>query len=549
MGPVQVRCDNGGCQELGTKACGRCHAAYYCSRACQVSDFSKHKRSCQWAMELGKTAVSSVSLDEGAAKEHVTIAAQYLNEEDGTPGSLALAKGAFRHLQELAKSCENERLLGKAGACELFVRALDRAVTGDSRVPLDVIVGGMANLTKTSVKNQVDFGNRGAVDGITKALRLAVRDSRWELLESANACIINLTRVQNSKASACDQCGAAGTFEMVGQSVVVATCLSPGSPASYEACNAVGHLHVAATHCPRTQCHNARRLGWVPGIYAALDECLQSAVTSGDLASMRSVCGAMHAVTSRSTYPFRHRCALATPRVCQNLVRALQRAAPADGPLAALDDELCLDLCNIVSSLLATKCEVTGVSVGEQSETASRLKRACGPIVAIWRAANGSCQRDTSGRGHRLLQREAAFAVWRLATWTGNVNELVVAGACEEAAEALRQGVESEDESLQYAVLPCFSYLSYETEGTRRFATRKQVCELLVASVNFFVAEARKGRAVHLDMLSCLGVSWTLMQCVHPPCRGFFEAAGADAALERLKEVSKATGSRTADRW
>ncbi len=44
-------CSNPTCSEAGTRKCGRCKSAKYCSRSCQKTDWAVHKAACKAATQ------------------------------------------------------------------------------------------------------------------------------------------------------------------------------------------------------------------------------------------------------------------------------------------------------------------------------------------------------------------------------------------------------------------------------------------------------------------------------------------------------------------
>eukprot|EP00899_Mesostigma_viride_P019610 jgi/Mesvir1/27650/Mv07378-RA.1 len=330
MPQTTVQCANGGCGKPGTQACSRCHAVYYCSRECQRASYGMHKRLCHSFSRHNESAGLWATLDEASARELVANAARCLDDERVTPaGRDSGAILAFCTLGVSAQRPDNERLLGKVGACELLVRALDATLAGRLAVPLCHLCAGIMSLTNTSVKNKRRFGDGGVIPRLARVLAVASREHDWQLMEKACQSVYTLALTDHF--CHCNKYGEAGMLEAIGRCVVVAAGATPLADACYAACDALTALHYAVKACADPGCQNKRRLGAVPGVHAALDNVLEHAVTLGDRKQLRSVCGAIYGVTDCAVYSnYKQPHGMATPRVAPIAPRAWPSAGRLD---------------------------------------------------------------------------------------------------------------------------------------------------------------------------------------------------------------------------
>eukprot|EP00899_Mesostigma_viride_P005883 jgi/Mesvir1/15296/Mv06507-RA.1 len=556
MGSASLPCANTGCEEPGTRACGKCHAAYYCSKECQRSHHPDHKRTCKW-VERWNEKYDVLKLDEAAARELVASTARHLNDECATPDSITAADKALCQLEISAFSPENERLLGKAGVCTLLESALDRSLTGESRVPLETICRGMYILSKTSLRNANKFGKDSTIKNLTKVLIVAIRDCDWPLMDTVSNCINALTCVDRC----CDMFGTAGTFEVVGQCIVVAACWGQEAEGGYSACRTLTRLGRMAKHCTHPGCQNLGRLSGLPGIYAALDELFHHTVTNlkphctercprclcvpQDASRIALVCDAMRVVANPRIFPTDACLAMATPRVLSNLVRALEIMAPAGGdPAATPDADVCLIVCSVLENFMDVVYESKELALGQQDEIRTALRGACWPMVAILRVANRECRRSASQAQYRQLQVMAAGQMVRLLTDNSNVHPSVHAGAAEVQAETLRQAMEQGDFLLQRYARTGLSKLSIDALGVLHLATKKDLCVLMVEALKAVLALGRPaGGEDDVPLLASMAHAWGRMITAHPPCRKWFLAAGAGPALDQARELASASGN------
>eukprot|EP00899_Mesostigma_viride_P017347 jgi/Mesvir1/25613/Mv01840-RA.1 len=541
MSTAPTPCDNEDCQQPGTKACGKCHCAYYCSKECQRADFENHKSYCAWLTTAIAESLDISTLDEGAAVDKVAAATQCLDEERMTADGATLAAEAFSLLSELARKPANARLLGKAGACRLLAAALDRALASTSGIPLETICGGMVCMLYNTKCRARLLGESGVVESLTKALRVSIRDQNWALMRAVNECIFVL-----SSFSVCDKFLAAGALEMVGQCVVVAVCSEQASEACKQALLALSGLH-------RSNSLTRGRLSAVPGIYAALDECLHRAVALGDGAShWLTVCNAMAVLTRRDIYPDGVRAA-ATDRVCQNLVRVVQTVASlnADDYVRMSSPKVWVDLGHAVCCVLENLLDI-GIIEAYHGGIVRKLRPVCGPMAAFLRVVNQVAAQAAKRVPYQRLQAAACNVALKLGVFPGNIPKLVQAGACEEALVMLRQGVEQAHYELQFDALMLITRLASDDnhdDGALRLATNKQACALLVESLKFLLAQENRGKNEEVDVAALLVATWGKMTVAHPPCRRFFLVAGADAVLAQAREQANADGDREAAEW
>eukprot|EP00899_Mesostigma_viride_P006137 jgi/Mesvir1/15524/Mv03176-RA.1 len=301
-------------------------------------------------------------VDASQAKDLVAAVSRQLNGHDSTPvAALPVGNTPLAQLATLAsRSTQNEKRFGKAGACEDLASALEARLAGNGPLSLNTlhdICVSMITLVATCAKNVVAFGQLGVISNATRALRIAARESDWRLMETS---LILLSKLAMGKeASHCEQFGAAGTFEAVAECVVMGGSCPDGAFAAefagFRACNTLHELQHMATACRDRGCENAQKFARVPGLPTALDRWLQKAITHASLDAelARRSPEVMSAIRDASSYAIRDPTmslllvvhafqalvqrqpgglpeaqvrTLATPRVCQNLVRALALA-------------------------------------------------------------------------------------------------------------------------------------------------------------------------------------------------------------------------------
>eukprot|EP00899_Mesostigma_viride_P005652 jgi/Mesvir1/15088/Mv14729-RA.2 len=510
-------------------------------KECQISHLAEHKRTCRWGTELSKFAEaydSAVTLDGATSRQLVEAATphvEYVGEEGGTG---LLTEVAFFRILEAANSPDNERLLGKAGACALLANELDRSLSGKSEIALDLIMWGIVNMTKSCVKNVRELSERSVLANITRALRVAMRDQGWAIMEDACGFLFSLLR--EDKICHCEMFHELTTFEVIGQCAVVAACYSEATDAAeagFRACGILGKLHDLAKRCSDLECPNRARLGDMPGLTTALEVCWHRAVNSDEALDVMMVVSAMRAAADPEVFPDQNRRALATARVCGDLVRALERFSPT-GPEQGLtgrvekpEPELCVVLCRFFVILLRSLTE------GKRYGLLEHLQGACAPVVSLLRAANQGCQETGNGGRYPQIQHEASIGLSVLLIRPENTPPLVLAGACEVVIEMLCQGVNRNDASLQSIATATVPRLASHPVGAKRLATSKRACRVLVKALTCSLANKDQPPR-KIRYMALLVASWGQMTVAYPPCRRVFLEAGADAALGRAKEMA-----------
>eukprot|EP00899_Mesostigma_viride_P004317 jgi/Mesvir1/13887/Mv16019-RA.2 len=673
---LEVTCYNGDCHAAATKSCARCHVVYYCSRECQVRDYPHHKEDCKdWvAWEEMANEEFPPPLDLSEATELVGAVARQLNGTLDTPPDEDPPFKALQHVL-YCMSGKSERVLARAGACELLASALDRALQGLSPVPLRDIVTSMEDLAGDSVKNKAVLGRLGVVSSLTRALRRAVR-VRDDTLASPTLSL--LSKLAKSKVSSlCEAFGAADTFEMAVECVVWASAPSPDTrSARFESCALLWALQAVADECTRPGCGNRARLirngplftasrGSRDRLFAALDACLSDAVAATEssiaetdkdvrdriaafpadrgavvsvhlqvaTADLATVCGAIHVLiaaqerhpSDRSMTPLlwsntpaavsqrgalisvlvRHARrlrrwfygdvarSLASPRVCENLVRVLalarsplwahERDAMLQGATTSLVDPLPLHaLVGDVAWMIYTLCEAHDHAAPFQTHGSC-----CHMVYVLWAAnmenaheGNASRERSVTARqarstpaqrqpgagsigsqgqwGHgeenapKDVQKVVLSAIWALARDDKGAAQLHAVGVCDHLVQSLRQGVERDDLDLVIrAARPLRRVITSVPDAPEKLAGSAYACWLLVKCAQMALLRegggegpTPPGRVGWPWPLICWVDFWWLMLSTHPACRQDFWAAGAADVLERVLKAPEVASDR-----
>eukprot|EP00899_Mesostigma_viride_P026451 jgi/Mesvir1/6991/Mv09129-RA.1 len=594
---VVVTCDNQDCHAPATKTCSRCRIAYYCSQECQASNYSRHKIKCREMSRTERQATNEARpIDASQAEALVAAVSRQLNGPDpATVAALPVADTPLAQLKMLAKqSTENERQLGKAGACQVLASALEARLDGDGPSSLDTlheICVGTIHLMATCVKNGVTLGQLGVISHATRALRLATREGDWRFVETT-LILLKLLAVRKDP-SHCERFGAAGTFEAVAECVVTnASCPDDAFPAAFagfEACSTLYELQLMAAACADPWCQNARKLARVVGLPAALDRWLERALAHAALEAHGSALGldtqasglgfpdrsasgdtnnAIPGTSIRgpSSYAIRNstqdmtfvaQCfkalilrrqpgvlpdagvrALATPRVCQNLVRTLALAGtpaslvPQTTPI--INEWLLL---GDVTLVILSVCE------GFKRDIPAALAPAADVMVRILKDANRA--------GARSAQSDMVMGVGSMASQDTQVAARVVeAGGCEDVVEAMRQAMGRHDTACVGLAHDSIQRLVQVPNGARRLATSgAATCEVLVRALRFglnVVANQGPRADFCAELLPCWVLTWLKMMRADERCKQHFVAANGEQALSLALGVPVVANDRAA---
>eukprot|EP00899_Mesostigma_viride_P006226 jgi/Mesvir1/15604/Mv03213-RA.1 len=575
MGRLEL-CFNRSCTARGTKACAKCHAAYYCSRECQVADHPDHKVNCGKSKAAGGTAPSpSSTWTGGNLRSLVVAAAQELDGRfattggdvpvhassqlyDETPAAFhALTGSAFHALVESCRepSCDHERELGSAGAPAVLADALDRSLSGRCWIPLTPILAAVAGLMRTSSKNRAAFGRLGAISTLTAALNGATQRRAWEMArEINNACFSTLALEDGH----CGYFGAAGTLNAI-RACIVAGVADPdgGIKASVAGCSALSRVHTAETVCKDKLCPHLAHTDKIhaPPLLAAFDVCLDDVVTPGGghdpgfvidlgegallavntlnlcaiLAVVNAIWVVLGAAQARQGADIRD--AIATDRVCRNLVRACEAAWPRHmvgdtGRMSEIQRALALTMGRTVTEFARDE---------RSCHLAAKLRGACPHVVQWLRIAN----REASVK----LQQEASTAIRALATDPSGSKSLFDEGVVKDAADMLSAAMERRQVEMCIFANGVFSGLSAIRGGARRLGMMaKDVAPLLVQSLEFMLASADRptlGGWSFVQHMSSLVECWGKMVAAHPACRQQLLAAGAGEAVARAMGAAR----------
>eukprot|EP00899_Mesostigma_viride_P028318 jgi/Mesvir1/8671/Mv02611-RA.1 len=501
--PAGVPCHKEHCDAPATKSCARCRLSYYCSRECQVRDYPQHKAKCQeMASQEERATGAARPLDSTQAEDLVAAVARQLEGQGAAAASAGPSEeeSPMKQLQALAGlSFKNEKLLGKAGACEILASAFDRALAAADSASLYEICTGMTALTATCAKNRAAFGRLGVIAGTTKALMLATRGRDWPLAGATSSLLaklaLNINHHESSQRAQFFQAEAFGALAKC----IVAAARAPelGAPASYLACDAMHDLEPMSACC-------GMMFSVVPGLGAALERCLHAAVTAAAAAI------------------------IATPRLCQDLRDALamalspeyRRERPRCDPawwLARYPTRVAYGLCC---------CHIN---------VPPDLRPAGDSIVDLLKAANRE--------GDHPAQCDAALGVSGMARDVAMASQLAAGGAYEAALEALGQAVDRKDSITVCHSMEAVRRLAADSDIARQLSSSPTACELLFRSLRVASETLAKDQETDepdeltLSMDSWVDI-WQPMMRMHPPCKQFFLDAGAlDALRYALTDV------------
>eukprot|EP00899_Mesostigma_viride_P015072 jgi/Mesvir1/23566/Mv18263-RA.1 len=572
-----VRCGKLHCSAAATKSCARCRVVFYCSRECQVSDYPYHRDKCKLTAAWEERAnEDEPPLSLSQAKKLVTAVAQQLDGQlDTPPGEVP----PFHRLQHVLSrlSVQNERMLAKAGACEVLASALERAVTGNSPVSLSELFKSLLYLATDSVKNKAAYGALGVISSTAEALRKAIREQDWLLATTAVSFLTELAMAKVS--SFCGQFGAAGAFEAVAECVMWAAWSSPDrATLGFNACGALWQLQIMACMCTDARCKNRNRLGQSCGLFAALDTCLGEAVTAAEsaaahqhdlyshtldtltgapqqcrcgrmyhrdvIADLSSVCTAIYAIAQPEVYPTKLVRLLATPSVCTSLMRAL---ALLTSVLSARDERgasasrcaatrLVLDVVPTIWSLCA--CHDLGAAF-QGPET-------CSALVRLLLVFNAECGGTASQGDTYAAQCSVLAAIRGLTVDAPSATGLQEAGVFEAVTEALRQAVERRDERLLTHAHDAIRRMVVNVPAIPRQVGRHRTVSVLVSAVQLALDLEAGGKDKPVwpwPFFFWVDFWWPIL-LAHWTSRKVFLDAGAGDVLRRVLQVHGVANDR-----
>eukprot|EP00899_Mesostigma_viride_P000730 jgi/Mesvir1/10658/Mv13748-RA.1 len=577
MASSGVTCFNSECRAPAAKTCSRCRLAYYCCRECQVSDHYRHKSQCKkLSAWLERASQDSSSLNLAQAKDLVAAVARQLVACQGALPATAVSNlvedSPLVQLRDVAlASPKNEKVLGKAGACEVLAPALDTALAcGDPGILYEICVSIVA-LTATCAKNRAAFGRLGAIASATTVLTSAVHDKNWQLAEAATMILNHVADFQSP--SHCEVYGLSGTFEAVAAGVVAAVNEVEFPLSAFPACAAMHTLQHMALSCREPGCQNRHRLGQAAGLFRALSLCLVTAKTLAHLTAtragvhaeesqdalkkLRSVCLGIYAIVQPDAYPVATVQALvATPRLCMDLSTTL---ALAGSPEHLRARPRCEPAWRLVDT--AAKA-VYGICVAHRQATLPPdLRHACPTLVDILRVAN----EEEAGR---CVQCDTVIAMKELARDPHMAALLDEAGACEALVETLCQLAErrgdsdsqrdaaSRDSDSEFnvrrlhagdTVLCCNAAMAVRQLARvpnvlRQLASSEETCKTLVGMLRYLVELEAPGWVASVPLEekpSCVDY-WLPMMAAHPTSSKCFLAAGAGGVLAQALEACTA---------
>eukprot|EP00899_Mesostigma_viride_P028556 jgi/Mesvir1/8886/Mv02774-RA.1 len=538
--PAGVPCHREHCDAPATKSCARCRLSYYCSRECQVRDYPQHKAKCQeMASQEERATGAARPLDSTQAEDLVAAVARQLEGQGAAAASAGPSEeqSPMKQLQALAGlSFKNEKLLGKAGACEILASAFDRALAAADSASLYEICTGMTALTATCAKNRAAFGRLGVIAGTTKALMLATRGRDWPLAGATSSLLaklaLNINHHESSQRAQFFQAEAFGALAKC----IVAAARAPelGAPASYLACDAMHDLEPMSACC-------GMMFSVVPGLGAALERCLHAAVTAAAAAithaqreperlrdavtDVKRACNGIFVIARWPGVCQEQVDAIATPRLCQDLRDALamalspeyRRERPRCDPawwLARYPTRVAYGLCC---------CHIN---------VPPDLRPAGDSIVDLLKAANRE--------GDHPAQCDAALGVSGMARDVAMASQLAAGGAYEAALEALGQAVDRKDSITVCHSMEAVRRLAADSDIARQLSSSPTACELLVRSLRVAsetLAKDQETDELTLSMDTWVDI-WQPMMRMHPPCKQFFLDAGAlDALRYALTDV------------
>eukprot|EP00899_Mesostigma_viride_P014606 jgi/Mesvir1/23146/Mv05841-RA.1 len=348
------------------------YAFFMAVMECQVAAYPKHKADCK---AFAKPRHSAQDEDEPStltdvwAQELVQRATAELHDQFSTNSPLmppnAPSLLCAEEEAQMAWSGDNDsafasiirhatqggptaaRVLGKAGACALFVDALGRTLAGTCRIPILFLCSGIMGLSPGGPKNQFAFDRAGGIEQLTRVLASATEQRAWtvarHICTNLSYAIMDWDGPLNARQ--CDDLSRSGTFQAVQRCIlggIQATEAGTSCPsgaglrASCRACSLLAELFWRADKCRNELCSHHGAMGIDPSLYAALDACLQRALDAASQHGVMAACEGINVVARHdAVLPAEGARSMAADRVRQNLVAASEIAAGALGVKSA----------------------------------------------------------------------------------------------------------------------------------------------------------------------------------------------------------------------
>eukprot|EP00899_Mesostigma_viride_P004733 jgi/Mesvir1/14260/Mv09695-RA.1 len=401
---------------------------------------------------------------------------------------------------------QEERTLRKAGACALYVKALDRILAGQCGIPLLAVCSKLASAF-TSPNTSAAFAEAVGIDHLTRVLAGATEHQAWNLSQMVHPCMCPIA----SDVRACARFGGAGTFQVVIRNIVASFHASlNGKPeaqfTSCTGCTSLFNLYTQTLDCRDPGCPHQGRMGIDPSLPQALDACLHFAVLCGSAMFgggdqfLVGVCGAICVVAASDEPPFENTRVMASDRVCQNL---------------------------------ATVC---GKAVGQEYLTTGRA------VDSLWMLAS-----RVARASYPVVELEACIAAIQLARGDDANNKCFIdAGVVETLLQVMRQAMQKEDATLYSWGCDLLLELTKEAKGVRRLerAPKEATCNTLVDALKFMIMH-RVGAdqdAPVTRRMAILVVRWAQLSATQPVYRRHLVGAGAKDALDEAVVMAEAEG-------
>eukprot|EP00899_Mesostigma_viride_P025253 jgi/Mesvir1/5912/Mv00681-RA.1 len=380
----------------------------------------------------------------------------------------------------------------KAGACALYAKALDRILAGQCGIPQLAVCSKLASAF-TSPNTSAPFAEAGGIDHLTRVLAGATKRQAWNLSQMVHPCIFQVA----SDVRACAKVGAAGTFQF----------------RSNAGCASLYNLYTQTLDCRDPGCPHQGRMGIDPSLPQAMDTCLHctvlvgSSMFGGGDQVLLGVCGAVCAVAAADGHPFENTRAMASDRVCQNLVTVCGKAVGQEYLTA-------------------------GHAVDSQWMLASRGARAVGHLCRCGQFGIATKLRGACPRIARMLNIATA----------------------ESYPMVMRQAMQEDADSCLWGCNLLLE-LTKEDKGVQRLegGPKEATCKTLVDALKFMMAHRVVGAdrdAPVTRRMANLVACWARLIAAKPVYHQHLVDAGAQGALDKAVAMAEAEGDmRSASRF
>eukprot|EP00899_Mesostigma_viride_P003738 jgi/Mesvir1/13365/Mv05850-RA.1 len=541
------------------------YAFFMAVMECQVAAYPKHKADCK---AFAKPRHSAQDEDEPStltdvwAQELVQRATAELHDQFSTNSPLmppnAPSLLCAEEEAQMAWSGDNDsafasiirhatqggptaaRVLGKAGACALFVDALGRTLAGTCRIPILFLCSGIMGLSPGGPKNQFAFDRAGASSssrGLLAELFWRADKCRNELCSHHGAMGID-----PSLYAALDAC-LQRALDAASQHGVMAACEGINVVARHDAVlPAEGARSMAADRVRQNLVAASEIAAGALGVKSA-GKGVEAVAAADKATSQESVEEGAEGAEGLAQSPSNENGVEAAP-VGDNAEAKGKDEGKAKGKDEGKDegkneekekDTLTHELtegdiqtlhgcrrfaavtCQSIRNLCLNKS--LGVPVAS-------LRGACAPVARLLQLGN-------AGQGRHLhdLQKEACLAIMGLAREdAGNRLRLVEQGAVEAVLDALKQTA-WEEKSFNLVAIVALQSLLEDQEGMRRLGARPKAatCQLLVDAV-WGVLGTQDDSIYGKCMVQAVKF-WPAVLTVHPAWRKHLLAAGAKHVL------------------